>query len=395
MRQDQDVRQEPAKRKKKKGGRLFYRIMAASFAGIVLLFALAGIVLPDRGYSEEEKRVLASFPEASWDGIQKKDYMEDLESYVSDQFVLRDAWIRFKVQCDLLVGKREFNGIYLGKDKYLIQIPGEPDDENVARNMQAINQFAGRSPELRVCMMIVPNAACVMEEYLPKGAPVRDQEKDVEDLKGQLAENINYIDVTASMRGHVQEGLYYKTDHHWTSKGALRAFEAAAEGLGIENPITDYEVYTVTNDFSGTLSSKSGYHKVKDSIQVYAPKGTEVKYLVTDSDDVKERPTVYDKEALNGKDQYQVFFGGNHALVDIRTTNRTSRSLLVFKDSYANCFVPFLLPYYDEIIMVDPRYYYDNVQMLVSNKKVTDVLFLYNMDTFLGDRSIADVLAGE
>ncbi len=125
MRQDQDVRQEPAKRKKKKGGRLFYRIMAASFAGIVLLFALAGIVLPDRGYSEEEKRVLASFPEASWDGIQKKDYMEDLESYVSDQFVLRDAWIRFKVQCDLLVGKREFNGIYLGKDKYLIQIPEE------------------------------------------------------------------------------------------------------------------------------------------------------------------------------------------------------------------------------------------------------------------------------
>ncbi len=395
MSEKEQLRQEPMRKKRKKGGRLFCRIMAAAFAGSILLLALAGLLLPDRDYSEEEKRVLASFPKASWDGIQNKDYMEDLEAYVSDQFVLRDMWIRFKVQCDLLMGKREFNGVYLGKDKYLMQIPETPAEAEVAKNLQAINLFAEQNQELRICMMIVPNAVCVMEDYLPKGAPVRDQEKDAKELKEQLAANISYIDVTAYMREHVQEGLYYKTDHHWTSKGALRAFEAAAEGLGIESPLTDYEIYTVTNDFSGTLSSRSGYHKVKDSIEVYAPKGTEVKYLVTDSDDIKERPTVYDKDALNGKDQYQVFFGGNHALVDIRTTNRTNRTLLLFKDSYANCFVPFLLPYYDEIVMVDPRYYYDNVQMLVSNKKVTDVLFLYNMDTFLNDRSIADVLAGE
>ena len=101
------------------------------------------------------------------------------------------------------------------------------------------------------------------------------------------------------------------------------------------------------------------------------------------------------KRRLKEKDKYQVFFGGNHAQVDITTTNDTTKRLLIFKDSYANCFVPFLIPYYNEIIMVDPRYYYDNVETLISGKHITDVLFLYNMDTFLTDTSIAGVLAEE
>ena len=82
-------------------------------------------------------------------------------------------------------------------------------------------------------------------------------------------------------------------------------------------------------------------------------------------------------------------------MVDITTANDTKNRLLVFKDSYANCFVPFLIPYYNEIVMVDPRYYYDNVDQLISSKGITDVLFLYNMDTFLTDNSISDVLASD
>lgn len=130
-------------------------------------------------------------------------------------------------------------------------------------------------------------------------------------------------------------------------------------------------------------------------MEIYEPENVEIQYLVNDSDNDEKRPTLYDRTALDGKDKYQVFFGGNHAMVDISTTNDKGRRLLIFKDSYANCFVPFLLPYYTEIVMIDPRYYYDNVQTLMNNKGITDVLFLYNMDTFLTDNSLADVLEGE
>ncbi len=79
-------------------------------------------------------------------------------------------------------------------------------------------------------------------------------------------------------------------------------------------------------------------------------------------------------------------------MVTIRTTNNNNRSLLVIKDSYANSLIPFLVPYYEEIILVDPRYYYDSVESIISSELITDVLFLYNLDTFLGDTSLADVL---
>ena len=130
-------------------------------------------------------------------------------------------------------------------------------------------------------------------------------------------------------------------------------------------------------------------------MEVYQPENVEYQYLVSDSDNEERRPTIYDRKALEEKDKYQVFFGGNHAIVDIVTTNDNQRRLLIFKDSYANCFVPFLIPYYSEIIMIDARYYYENVHTLVENKAITDVLFLYNMDTFLNDNSLADVLTGE
>ena len=78
--------------------------------------------------------------------------------------------------------------------------------------------------------------------------------------------------------------------------------------------------------------------------------------------------------------------------MDRTTTADTGRSLLVFKDSYANCFIQFLYPYFDHITMIDPRYYYDNVENVLKSEAVTDVLYLYNADTFLGDTSLADTL---
>lgn len=381
--------------RKRKIRKWLCRTMAILFAGIVCVLAVVSLIKPDRKYSDEENRVLAGFPKLSAESLMDKDYMTGLEDYTSDQFVLRDLWIRLKVQADLLMGKREFNGVYLGKKKQLIQALANPDEENVKKNLEAINAFAAANEDANVNLMLVPNAAYVLEDYLPKGAPVRDQAKDLKSVQGMLSEDVGFINVTDTLKKHTDEGLYYKTDHHWTSRGAALGFEASAEALGIEHPLTDYDVYTVATDFSGTLASTSGYHKAKDTVEIYAPKDVEIQYLVSDSDNEEKRPTVYDRSALEKKDKYQVFFGGNHAMVDIVTANETQKRLLVFKDSYANCFIPFLLPYYNEIVMIDPRYYYDNVQNVVDNKGITDILFLYNADTFLTDNSLADVLASE
>ena len=69
--------------------------------------------------------------------------------------------------------------------------------------------------------------------------------------------------------------------------------------------------------------------------------------------------------------------------------------LLVIKDSFANCFVPFLAPYYREIVVVDPRYYSGTITDLMDTYRITDVLFLYSGNTFFTDNSISGVFASE
>ena len=369
---------------------MFYKMVASVFVAAVFGFCLVSWVMPDKDFSAEENRTLASFPSFSVAGVQDASFMNGLEDWNADQFVGRNAWTSLQVGVNRLLGKQEFNGVFLGKDDYLIQAPTEPDYEQVDANIAAINQFVARNPDLSMNMIVVPNASTTMADWLPKGAAVHDQQKDKELLQSDCS--VPLVDVESAISENVDQGMYYRTDHHWTSEAARLTLDTAAGSLGIE-PVSDYEIETVTDGFQGTLASTSGIRKAKDQIQVLVPKGVDVRYTVRDSDNSSKRTSVYDSKKLQEKDKYQVFFGGNHAVVDIQTTAKEPRRLLVVKDSYANAFVPLLIPYYNEIVMVDPRYYTDDIDTLVSSKGITDVLFLYNMDTFMTDSDIDQVFA--
>ena len=127
---------------------------------------------------------------------------------------------------------------------------------------------------------------------------------------------------------------------------------------------------------------------------VYLPKeeGTGPEVVVSYVEEQEKKATLYDTSKLKEKDKYAMFLGGNSGLIDIRTTADSTDRLLIVKDSYANSLVPFLTPYYREIFMVDPRYYYGDIHEIMENNKITSVLFLYNGNTFVEDNSISGVL---
>ena len=355
----------------------------------LLAFALVNALARDREYSPAENRKLAQLPKFSLSALTDGSYFAAWEDYLADQFVGRDTWITLNLQASRLLGAKEAGGVYLCADDYLMEPPAAPDEEALKRNLDAINAFAARHENLQLCMSVVPNAACVMAEKLPANAPVRDQRQDIQDIAARV-QGVSFLNVTDALTQHADEAIYYRTDHHWTSLGAYYAFSDMAAGLGIEQPSEEYDVFPVTDSFEGTLASKSGCHAVTDVIELYVPK-TDIEYCVTV--DGERTATMYDREKLEEKDQYAVFLGGNDARVDITTTAETGRTLLIFKDSYANCFLQFLLPYYDRIILLDARYYYGDADSVISREDVTDVLFLYNANTFLTDRVLADVLA--
>lgn len=369
-----------------------YMRVAGVFLAFLIIACAFNFFSKDREYSEFENRMLAQKPEFSVARLFNGEYMADMEKYVADQFFIRDKWINLKVMEDLVLGKRESNGVYIGKKDHLMEVLSEPDQAAVDNNLNAIKEFSLAHEDINTVMTLVPNAAYIYDHLVPMNAPVRDQSKDISYVQKALGISLNFVDLEDTMYKHKEEEIYYKTDHHWTSLGARYAFETLCQPLGIDGATENYEIYPVTHSFQGTLASKSGYDKAEDTIEIYIPQGVNNECVVNFADDQKKSASIYDSSALNNKDKYEVFFGGNQSRIDISMPTEADKNLLLFKDSYANCFVPFLIPYYRNIIMIDPRYYYDDIERLITDNGITDILFLYNVNTFMTDNSLADIL---
>ena len=366
-------------------------ILMGLFVLAVVVFCLANWISKDRAFSDAENRSLAQRPGFSTGALADGSFFDGINSWYNDQFMARDGWISMHLWEAKRLGAKESGGVYLGKDR-LLPIPETPDEAVSANTISAVNTFAEKHPEITVRVMLVPGAASILTDSLPKNAPVRDQLQDIRALRDQLSGSIVYLEAGDVLSAHTDEEIYYRTDHHWTSLGAYYVYEANASLMGL-TPAA-FDVYTVAEDFEGTLASKSGSHAYQDSVEIYGLQDTDFKYYVSYGDDSTKICSIYKKDALDTKDKYTVFFGGNHDKIEIRTTANNGKSLLLFKDSYANCFVQFLLPGYERITIIDPRYYYGTLDSIL-NAGVTDVLFLYSADTLVTDTSLADVLEAE
>ena len=366
---------------------------AAIFFGLIIVADILLIFNHGKLFSETENRVLQQAPVLAMSSLASGKFMTQFENFTADQFFYRNGFIYSKLKMDKLLGRKISNGVYLGANGYLFEDAAQPDDTKVKRSVDAVNSFALSHPGLNVVMSIVPNSIEINKDLLPAGAPVRNQKADIEDISSALEGNVTFVDVSGTLESHKNEQLYYKSDHHWTSLGAKYAFETIAETLRII-PAAQYEIITVADDFSGTMASASGDFAVTDNVDIYVA-DIAPQYYVEYSGDAVKYSSIYSSSALENKNKYEVFFGGNFPKITITTAGNTGRRILILKDSYANCFIQFLLPYYDSIVMIDPRYYSDDLEAEIKDAGITDVLILYNENTFVQDNSLAGVLDQE
>ena len=353
---------------------------------IILLFLvmIINVIVPDREESELENRALEQRPRFNLTTILSGDFMEQWEKYLSDQFAGRDTWRSLKVSLDRLGGARKENDIYIGKDGQLMEDIEVPDDGRLEANLTAIRDFAETYEDIPVTMMLVPDAACILNDSLPAFARVEDQRQMFSMAERKLGDTVNWVDTVSILNNHKSEKLYYKTDHHWTTQGAFYVFQDAAETLGIEGDVSDdFVSYTVTDSFNGVLAASSGVGLDEmEQIDIYAPTGGDDDVVVNYVDEGRKTTSLYDSSKLETRDKYGVFLGGNTSVVDIRTVSTSQKRLLVVKDSFADCFIPFLAPYYREIVVVDPRYYSGTMQDIMDSYRITDALILYSGNTF-------------
>jgi hypothetical protein len=423
---------------------------------IIFILLIAGIsagsfLAKDRTFSENENRYLATAPVLSVGDFLSGDYQKNLESYLNDQFFLRDGWITIKTAVQKACGDTDIGGAYVGKDGYDFEkiLPEDVDDALVDRNIRAVADYFAFCTEqtngARVSFLLVPTSGLVLSEKLPDHAILFDQSAYIEriagavtgteaavvtatDATGTAVDVCTFISPEEILRAHANEGVYYRTDHHWTTRGAFYAYQVWCEATG--HTFAGEEAYTVTqvsDSFRGSLYSKIlDYDSAYDTIEVMEriPRAeeslTQEDYTVTA--DGEKLDGIYQEEYLDKKDKYAYFFGGNYGEVRICHTTKASNTntetedvnstpnplesidgdtkdadrgnLLVIKDSFANAFVPFLIPEYNNIYMIDLRYYNGDMASYIRENEITDVLVLYNVSNFISDKYLYRLARG-
>lgn len=372
------------------------KITIAIFCAILFGFTAISILKPDTEISERENRVLETMPEIVLDDILDGTFQETFETYISDQFFLRDSWVDLTTGLQTFLGKKDINGVYIGENGYLIEKYTEEDfdEEIVENNIDVLAAFLNEMTEEygsdHVDFLTVPSKACAMPDLLPAWAEGYPEEEITEALCDLLDEPEIYLDLTETLQEHQDEYIYYRTDHHWTTLGAYYAYAAFAERKGHEVPSLDsYEIETAADDFYGTTYNKLHQNVEPDTVELYHSEAEEnVTVDMNDGETVSDSFYFFDE--LEESDKYRIFFAGNTEKIVITTAADTGRTLLMLKDSYANCFVPFLAGEYDTIILYDLRYAGDTIDVLLDEygEEITDVLVLYNVEKFMEDESI-------
>ena len=376
-----------------------YSILGICFAVLMASVFIANLLLPDKKFSEEENRVLQEIPEFSLSSYMEGRYEKKLESYVNDQFLLRNAFIKIKTASDVTAGKLESNGVYRCKDQYLMEGITSPDKKSQKNTLSGLKQFKNRYKKLKMYFMLAPNAANILEDKLPAFVKTADQNQYIDNFYKEIQE-YGYlpVDVRDKLKEYASDGktqLYYRTDHHWTTDGAFLAYKQAVKTMKLADNVS-YKRYIVKNDFRGTLASKSGFtNGQNDPLTIYMPDNDKDynNSVIYYADSKTKTTEFYQLNNLDKKDAYTVFGGSNHPMYTIKTPTENEEKLLLIKDSYANSMIPFLAQNFREIVVVDPRYYFDNIDDLIKAEDITQVLFLYNANTFFEDHSLEMMLA--
>lgn len=383
-------------------------IITIVFIGFFVLISGVSLIIKDREFSPNENRYLAEMPELSWDNIMSGKFQDGLEDYLRDQVCFRDGWITVKTGIQKACGDTDIGGAYVGKDGYDFEkiTPEDVDEKQVDRNIKAVEDFFMTASETidkqKLSFLLVPTSGLVMQEKLPKNARLFDQAKYIDQVQKAM-KDYNFVDVRDTLMDHNDEYIYYKTDHHWTSAGACLAYDAWSERTGGEVEKEDGLAKNVVSDkFRGSLYSKildadSAY----DEIWTYGLQKDEAfgsKDCTVTIDEKQQLDSIYDDEKLQEKDKYAYFLGGNYGQVHIQNQKAASKAkgknILIIKDSFANSFVPFVTQDYENIYMVDLRYYNGDMKAYLQEHEITDVLVLYNVSNFISDRNIHKLTGG-
>lgn len=343
------------------------RITIGAFIFIIAGFCLWGLISPDSEVSKPERRKLAQAPVLSIDNIMGGRYFSELDKYLADQFPLRDAFRSLNAGFRLgALSQSDVNGLYI-ENEVIFKSTYPVNEKNVIKFAQATNKIYHEFIEGRADHYyagVIPD-----KEYFSNHLKA-DAGEAAEIFKLNL-EGAWYIDI---FKGLNLES-YYKTDTHWSQDKLLPVMDILGREMGFDTA-KNYEVKTLS-PFYGVYWGQ---------LALDLP-GEDLKYLTNSAIDQSvvsniEKPEfkqVYDVDAFEGVDGYDVFLSGATPLISIVSPlAETDKELVIFRDSFGSSIAPLFLNHYGKVTLVDLRYLSPDILGEYVDCTGKDVLVLYS-----------------
>lgn len=355
---------------------------------LVLFFALTVLMPADANASIKENRPLAEMPTLSFESWFSGSFGEDFEEFLSDNVGFRSVFTTIGARLEKLRG-------FVPEAKgQLVTLPGggqlalddgrimEVFKENpVARENYAatLNQIADILPDgTTMYLALIPTSIEFTDSTYRS---LSDSEKDTIDGVFDALVGITPVHVYDRLAENRDSYVFFRTDHHWTQRGAYLGYEALMRAMG-EKPIPLMDMSAdKQSGFLGYLYNQANvpaYERFADDIEYFMPGKNYTVHARAHENGafVNYEKKIYSLPSPGSLPTYSLFMGGDHPFARIDTDVQNGKCALIIKDSYANAMIPFLTSHYETILVIDPRNFYGTVTELCGEYDIDDVIVI-------------------
>lgn len=361
--------------------KLHEKIIVILFCGFLAVMSVLYWALPAQNFSELEKRELAQFPVFSWETLTSGQFGSEIETYMADHMPGRNFFVGVGAYYDLLSGRQSTKDIYLAAGNRLLEAPAPWNAEQIEKNMKYVNKLAQKLA-IPVDLMVIPSAGFINQESIRGLHSQYQDEEMIQSIYGMAADGLRCIDMLSAYRQEADVSkLYYRTDHHWTSYGAYKGYAAYMAAIGGQAVAENAFQVTAHDGFRGSTYTRSAlWLTPAEAVELW--KGSNLTVTIGEN----TYDSAFFPARLQETDMYTVFLDGNQPLVRIRNEANVGKGkLLVVRDSYGNCVGPMLAESFEEVILVDLRYYRMPVSAICESEGITNVLVMYSLSNFMTD----------
>ena len=348
-------------------------IIAVVFLGILFTFMFLNIITPSHDISSSERRKLAQFPNLTIDSLLNTEFMDGFEDYVLDQFTARDEMRSLKSFVLFnLFNQKDNHNIYIvdGMVSKFETMRQESFLSAVRKFKKPKDDYLGGT---NVYFSLVPDKNYYLAGQ--NGYPTFDYEFIRDTVAG--LDGMTHINLFDSLS--IED--FYRTDLHWDQSRLESVVKALGDAMGFSVDWGQLKANTLS-PFYGAFYGQSALNLRPDSITYMTSAAIDSAQVLRLDEKTLEFVSVnmYDTNAMNGIDAYDLFLEGAAPLITILNSDSSSnRELIVFRDSFGSSLAPVLTSAYSKITLIDFRYFASPLlDEYVYFRPDSDVLFLYS-----------------